>query len=67
MIYDIKEYQPKLDEIVYCFCFEDYDQLAFYCGPRDWGDDEGIVHLFKSVHTHKYISVEAWMEAPKRP
>ena len=54
------------DEIVYGYCFEDFDQPVIHTEVVDYGDGE-ISYLFKSPITGKYLCVDKWTPLPKPP
>jgi hypothetical protein len=61
----VEDRLPEKDVDVWCFCFEDYQQIARYKDSKDWGG-EGWSHHFKNVWG-KHLSVTHWMPLPKPP
>ena len=61
----VEDRLPEAGEHVWCFCFEDYQQICAYEKTKDWGGGE-VSHWFKTPYG-KYKSVTHWMLLPEPP
>ncbi len=60
----VEDRLPEKGDIVWCFCFEDYQQVAWYEQTARYSD--AVSHLFKTPD-HNYVSVTHWMPLPPPP
>ena len=59
------ETAPK-DKQIFALCFEDYPQVVEWHSEADYCD-EGIVQIWRSVLTERFVIPTSWMPLPEPP
>ncbi len=60
----VEDRLPSKNVVVWCYCFEDYEQRGIYRHTSDYDDCQA--HIFQNDFDG-YISVTHWMPLPEPP